>query len=58
MVVFHLDSATVGDFVGLVVPREQGVALLIWEDRHGLAAGGATDAHAGHLDAPTSGFGH
>ena len=52
----NLGAAPVGDLVGLAVPGEQGVALLVQEDLQGLAAGGAVDAQSGDIATPAGRF--
>ena len=46
----NLGIAPVGDFVGLAVPGQQGIPLLILENHQGLPASGAMDAHPSHLE--------
>ena len=46
----------VGDLVGLAVPGQQGVTLLILKNQQGLTARGAVDPLASHLHTPSLGF--
>ena len=57
MVGMDFGIAPVGDFVGLTVPGQQGIPLLILENHQGLPASGAMDAHSGYLPTPALGFG-
>ena len=52
----HLGGTPVGDLVGLAVPREQGLALLVQEDLQGLTLRGAVNAHSGDITAPADRF--
>ena len=49
-------GAPVGDFVGLAVPGEQGLAFLVQEDLQGLTTGGAVDAQSGDIATPAGRF--
>ena len=51
-----LAGAPVGDLVGLAVPGDQRLALLITEDHQGLTPGGAVHPHSGDLTAPACRF--
>jgi len=52
MIEVHLGGAPVGDLVGRAVPREQGIALLRFEDRQRQSTGGAVHPLPGDLPAP------
>ena len=56
MVLIHLGGAPVGNLVGLAVPGQQRMTLLILENHQGLLAGGAIDPHPSHLQTPVLGF--
>ena len=56
MVRMDLGGAPVGDFVGLAVPGQQRMTLLVLEDHQGLLTGGAVDPLASYLEAPALGF--
>ena len=56
MVLVDFSVAPVGDLVGLAVPLDQGVALLILEDHQGLPEGGAVDAQPSDIAASPRSF--
>ena len=56
MVLVDLGLPPVGDLVGLAVPGEQGLALLVLEDHQGLPVSGAVDAQPSHVAAPAPGL--
>ena len=56
VVLVHLGLAPVGDLVGLAIPGNQSIPLLILEDHQGLSPRGAVDAQTGDVAAPVPGL--
>ena len=52
MIGMDLGGTPVGDLVGLAVPGDQRLALLITEDHQGLTPGGTVHPHSGDITAP------